>query len=101
MRSHLYIESLIKYFYYIIYAMHSSLFVTGGITVGPKRGILSPGDADGGLHDLRAELLAALRETTRGLQRAGDRQPAERRLLLRRQHHVSPQLFRVWRRQAA
>lgn len=63
-----------------------------------KGRVSSPGDADGRMHDLQTELLAPLwREASGTFQPPRERKLVERRLLLRRQHHVPTQLFRVWR----
>lgn len=64
-----------------------------------KERISSSGSADGQMHDLQTELLAAMRrcEAVRTYNSSTDRELAERRLLFRRKHYVSTQLFRLWR----
>lgn len=64
-----------------------------------KERILSPCSADGRMHDLQTELLAAVRryEAARTYYSSADREFAQRRLLFRRKHYVSTQLFRLRR----
>lgn len=73
----------------------------GEATMEWKGRVLSPGDADGPMHDLQTELLASLRRKASGtLHPRRYRKLVERRLLRRRQYHVPTQLCRVWRWQA-